>query len=133
MVDISEYQLPFASGISRHDDAVATLKQSFDDVQLAHYAGVVLVFLPLTLLAGDERELGWQYGQVLLPETGKPVGFGHGQPDQMPESPCYGTAVAFQIPVLPLSCSYDCRDALRHRRLFCDDDILHIHLYIIGK
>ena len=133
MVDISEYQLPFASGIGRHDDAVATLKQSFDDVQLAHHAGVVLVFLPLTLLAGDERELGWQYGQVLLPETGKPVGFGHGQSDQMPERPCYGIAVAFQIPVPPLSCSHDCRDVLRHRWLFCDDNILHIHLYIIGK
>ena len=72
MVDISEYQLPSRPASVATMMRSPPLKQSFDDVQLAHYAGVVLVFLPLTLLAGDEREWAGSMGRFSCRKPANP-------------------------------------------------------------
>ena len=61
--------------------------------------------------------------EVLLPETSDPVGFGHGKAYQLPKSPGDGISAAFEITVPEDGNAHDSRARVRHRRLFCYDDL----------
>ena len=75
-VDIAVDGFTLAPGIGRHDDAVGTVKDLPDDLQLLEHAGIGFVFLSFPYLPGYVLELLRQDGQVLPAESCKSVGFG---------------------------------------------------------
>ena len=129
LVEIAEDEFALASGIGRHDDALALFKEPPDDVDLFEHAAVGLAAFLRLFSSGDKFERLGDNGQGVAVKTFYAVGFGQGELHKVPERPRHGIAVAREITFFPFAGVHHAGYLAGNARLFCNDCLHFVFFY----
>ena len=130
LVEIAEDKFAFASGIGRHDDALALFKEPPDDVDLFEHAAVRSVTFLRLFCSGDKFERLGDDRQGVAVKAFYAVGFGQGELHEVSECPRHGIAVAREITFLPFAGVHHAGYLAGDARLFCND-CLHFVFFLL--
>ena len=130
LVEIAEDKFALASGIGRHDDALALFKEPPDDVDLFEYAAVRSVTFLRLFCSGDKFERLGDDRQGVAVKAFYAVGFGQGELHKVPERPRHGIAVTREITFFPFAGVHHAGYLAGDARLFCND-CLHFVFFLL--
>ncbi|OAV76075.1 hypothetical protein Barb7_00257 [Bacteroidales bacterium Barb7] len=124
-VNVPKNQFAFPTGISSHNDFVATVKYVFDDFELLQCSGIRFVSLFRFYLSRNQFECFGNNRQMFPAESRKAVFFGHGERYQMSKSPRNHVIVSMHKSVFFLGSANDTRYLAGYRWLFCYNCCFH--------
>ena len=130
LVEIAEDEFAFASGIGRHDDALALFKEPPDDVDLFEHTAVGSADFLRLFCSGDKLECIGDDRQGVAIKAFYAVGFGQVELHEVSECPRHGIAVAREITFLPFAGVHHAGYLAGDARLFCND-CLHFVFFLL--
>ena len=128
LINVPEDQFALTPGVRGDNDTFGAAEKPFEDAELLHGSRIGFILFAAPGLAGFEDECFGKDRKILLTESFDAVGFRHGRSYQVPEGPCNGVTVTFDIAVPTDGRAHDGSDLVRHGGLFCYDD-LHMFGY----
>ena len=128
LINVPEDQFAFASGVRGDNNTFGAAEKPFEDAELLHGSRIGFILLAAPGLAGFENKGFREDRQILLMKPFDTIGFGHGRSHKVPEGPCNGITVTFDIAVPADGSAHDGSDLTCHGGFFCYND-LHMFGY----